>query len=96
MDAILFTREVIEIAALSNGMRTGQSLFISLPRGATLVVAEKLWDPFFYEWDWNEIYEWCQNHLIFGQSDIIAVFDGDTILWQQPDISTPTGSNNGI
>ena len=69
--------------------RTGQYLFNSLPEPITCVISGTLFDPFHEDMDAFQLTEWVQNHLVFGKSPfakegIIAVFDGNMLLWEAP------------
>lgn len=68
-------------------MRTGQAMFNHLPTPVATVVRGSLFDPFYHDFTYDEMYDWMDNHLIFGDvpahgpAEIIGVFDGNNLLW---------------
>lgn len=64
--------------------RAGQYLFNHLPQPAAHVVSGKLFDPFHQEMDEMQVHCWIQDHLIFEGNRIIAVFNNNDILWEEP------------
>jgi hypothetical protein len=81
----------IAVGARQTKQRTGQYLFNHLPVEVGNKVAGTLFDPFHKDLSKPEIIEWLDNHLIFNENKIIALFDQNTILWtwEPPDIAVP-------
>jgi hypothetical protein len=70
-----------------NQQRTGQMLMNLLPVNVYAAISGTPFDPFHKDFSFEELYEWIDSHLIFGEipahgpAEIIAVFNGDQILW---------------
>lgn len=67
-----------------SGERIGQALFNSLPsKGANLLCNTHL-DTFNVEnMHFTEVYMWLKQHVILEDGEVIAIFDGSTIIWQK-------------
>lgn len=64
--------------------RLGQALFNTLPNWAAAVVTEKSFDPFYKDVpDWS-VSKWIDNHLIFDEQGLLAVFNNNEILAERP------------
>jgi hypothetical protein len=65
--------------------RSGQYLFHALPTDASEAVRGKLFDPFYQDMDLESITKWVENHLVLdsGGATVIAVFDGNEVLWEK-------------
>lgn len=65
--------------------RPGQYILnhIPTPAAQTIINANipglDIWES---EMTWYQIYEWLDNHLILDNGSVIAVFNGDDILWE--------------
>lgn len=82
MSAALLTDAVMRDANRC-GQRTGQYLFNALPPQIGNVIAGSLVDPFHQELRRDEVVAWIDHHLIFDNNTIIAVFNGNDILWER-------------
>jgi hypothetical protein len=68
------------------GYRLGQALFNALPTWATPWIAGSSFDPFHKDMSDAEAFAWIQNHLIFDEYGLLAVYNGyDTIVAERPD-----------
>jgi hypothetical protein len=65
-------------------LRLGQALFNSLPMWAGNVVAGTPWDPFHKDLTRFQMINWINDHLIFLDGEISAVFSGEDILAERP------------
>ena len=84
IDTSIFVNQIVRVAEKNPGHRTGQALFNHLPVSAAQIVSGTLWDPFHRDLTREEIQEWVDHHLIFGDEyydDIIGLFSGEQLLW---------------
>ena len=83
IDTSIFVNQIVHSAEKTT-LRTGQALFNHLPFSAAQIVSGTLWDPFHRDLTREEIQEWVDHHLIFGDQyydDIIGLFNGEQLLW---------------
>lgn len=84
MQTLLSEMETLYINQKTH-LRTGQALFLVLPDWVGLVVAGTPWDPFHRELTKFQIVNWINDHLIFKDDEIVAVFNGEDILAERPE-----------
>jgi hypothetical protein len=64
--------------------RSGQFLFNSLRHEVAEAVRGTLFDPFYKDLSEYEVADWLENHVIYNdQGEMICVFSGNTILWEE-------------
>lgn len=82
LDYTAITAENIRLGAARGGQRTGQWMFNHLPGPVQNKVVGTLFDPFHKDLTTDEIFQWLDNHIIFDGSEIVGLFDNNTILWE--------------
>ena len=73
------------VAEAKFNLRLGQALFNALPDWATSVVAGSTWDPFHRDFTMFQITNWINEHLIFKDGEVVAVYNRDVILAERPE-----------
>lgn len=86
-ERIRFIEEFLCVVDDNPEWRIGQALFNTLPKWAAAVVAATSFDPFHKVITgagprvWTE---WIDNHLIFDEQGLLAVFNNNEILAERP------------
>lgn len=62
--------------------RTGQWMMNNFEPEVYIAVSGRMFDPFNKDLTREQLIEWMQDHLIFDNGHIVAVFNNDQILWE--------------
>lgn len=84
---VLFLEEFESSVFDNPEWRVGQTLFNILPEWAAEVVAKTTFDPFYNRstgFGFRVWCEWIDNHLIFDEQGLLAVFNNNQILAERP------------
>lgn len=73
----------IETTARIHRQRTGQVMFNQMPHDVANAVRGTPFDPFYKDFNKQQILDWYDEHTIWNDHEIIVVFSANTILWER-------------